>query len=108
MAQSSRDAQFNGPHSHVNDTYFVLAETWMRVRNSMLFIAIISWIAAIIGYVSEPESFFSSYLVAFVFCISIALGATFYVMLQHLTGAAWSVTVRRLISRPRASTTDTA
>ena len=40
---------------------------------------------------------FSSYLVAFLFCISVAIGALFYVMLQHLTGAAWSVTVRRLM-----------
>jgi uncharacterized membrane protein YhaH (DUF805 family) len=97
MAQSFKDAHSSGPHPHANDTYFVPVNTWVRVRNSMLFVAIIGWIATIIGFVSEPEGFFSSYLVAFLFCISIAIGATFFVMLQHLTGAAWSVTVRRLM-----------
>ncbi len=30
------------------------------------------------------------------YCLTIALGALFFVMLQHLTGAAWSVTSRRV------------
>ncbi len=97
MVQSPKIAHSSAPHPGANDTYCVPVDTWVRVRNSMLFIAIIGWIAAIIGCVSEPESFFSSYLVAFLFCISVAIGALFYVMLQHLTGAAWSVTVRRLM-----------
>jgi hypothetical protein len=37
-----------------------------------------------------------SYLVAVCFCLSIALGALFFVALQHLTGAGWSVVVRRI------------
>jgi hypothetical protein len=36
-----------------------------------------------------------SYLVSFMFYLSISLGALFFVMLQHLTGARWSVAVRR-------------
>lgn len=37
-----------------------------------------------------------SYLVAYIFGLSIGLGALFFVMLQHLTRAGWSVAVRRL------------
>jgi hypothetical protein len=40
--------------------------------------------------------FFHAYLTAFAFYLSITLGAVFFVMLQHLTRAGWSVTVRRL------------
>jgi hypothetical protein len=37
-----------------------------------------------------------SYLVAFVFFLSVSLGALFFVLLQHLVRAGWSVVVRRL------------
>ncbi len=37
-----------------------------------------------------------SYLVAFAFFLSLSLGALFFVLLQHLTRAGWSVVVRRL------------
>ncbi len=40
--------------------------------------------------------FFRSYLVNFCFFLSLALGALFFVLLQHLTRAGWSVVVRRL------------
>lgn len=40
--------------------------------------------------------FFNSYLVALMFFMSIALGALFFVILQHLVRAQWSVTVRRV------------
>ena len=39
---------------------------------------------------------FLSYLVAYVFALTIALGALFFVMLQHITRAGWSVNVRRV------------
>ncbi|MHC4399425.1 MAG: quinol:cytochrome C oxidoreductase [Planctomycetota bacterium] len=39
---------------------------------------------------------FCSYLVSFCFFLSISLGALFFVLLQHVTRAGWSVTVRRL------------
>jgi hypothetical protein len=40
--------------------------------------------------------FYPSYLVSFVFFLSLALGALFFVLVQHVTRAGWSVAVRRL------------
>lgn len=40
--------------------------------------------------------FFHAYLVGYVFVLSIALGGLFFVIVQHLTNAHWSVTLRRL------------
>ncbi len=37
----------------------------------------------------------SAYLTAFVYCLSISLGCLFFVMIQHLCRAGWSVVVRR-------------
>jgi hypothetical protein len=42
------------------------------------------------------REFSTSYLVSFMFFLSISLGALFFVALQHLVRAGWSVTVRRL------------
>ncbi|MDA9778277.1 hypothetical protein N9D38_07525 [Rubripirellula sp.] len=38
----------------------------------------------------------SAYLTAFVYCVSLAVGCLFFVMLQHLVRAGWSVVVRRI------------
>jgi len=42
------------------------------------------------------DRFYPSYLVAFVFFLSLALGALFFVLVQHATRAGWSVAVRRI------------
>jgi hypothetical protein len=54
--------------------------------------------AVLLGYFEGDEfkRFFYSYLVAFLFCLAIALGGLFFVMLQHVTKAGWSVSVRRI------------
>jgi hypothetical protein len=45
---------------------------------------------------SGLRRFFLSYLTAFGFALSIVLGALFFVLLQHVTRAGWSVAVRRV------------
>jgi hypothetical protein len=40
--------------------------------------------------------FFFAYLVSYCFFLAIALGGLFFVLLQHLTRAGWSVNVRRI------------
>ena len=84
-------------HAHGSDTYVLPVETWARVRNSLAFVALTGWIGCAAGFILDRKSFFSSYLMGYLFFASIACGALFYVMIQHLTGSAWSVTVRRLM-----------
>ena len=45
---------------------------------------------------NDFTSFTASYLVSYCFFLSLSLGALFFVALQHLVRAGWSVTVRRL------------
>jgi hypothetical protein len=45
---------------------------------------------------TAPGRFMASYLVNFVYFTSLALGALFFVLIQHVTRAGWSVAVRRL------------
>ena len=70
---------------------------WTRGRNAIAFVALISWIAAIAGYFLDPNRFFQSYLVGFLFTIFIPLGGLFFLMVMFLTGSAWSVTMRRVV-----------
>jgi hypothetical protein len=51
--------------------------------------------AGVGGYLADANRFAFSYLVGFVFTATIAAGALFFVMLQHLTKAGWSVAARR-------------
>jgi hypothetical protein len=55
-------------------------------------------IALILGWVSDHSlrRLYFGYLTAFVFFLSIVLGALFMVLMQFLTRAAWSVGVRRI------------
>jgi hypothetical protein len=60
----------------------------------LVFVLISSAFGALAG--DGFKRFFFSYLQNYVFFISLGLGALFFVMLQHLTRASWSVVVRRL------------
>lgn len=55
-------------------------------------------VALILGWIVDHSlrRFFFAYLTAFVFFLSISLGALFMVLMQFLTRAAWSVSVRRI------------
>jgi hypothetical protein len=47
------------------------------------------------GFAADAQRFAFSYLFAFIVFLTIAIGATFFVIIQHLTNAGWSVTIRR-------------
>ncbi len=55
-------------------------------------------LAAYEGFQSDEMAthFFFSYLAAFTFFIAVTLGSLIFVLIQHLTRAGGSVTVRRL------------
>ena len=53
-------------------------------------------VAAAFGWHDGGSVFFRAYILNYCFVLSIALGALFFVMLQHLTRAGWSVALRRL------------
>ena len=48
-----------------------------------------------IGFATDPRRFAFSWMFAFCTCLALALGSIFFVLVQHLTSAGWSVTVRR-------------
>src|SRR5882724_2696820 len=88
---------------HAVDSYFIDNSLWTRGRNAIVFVALVAWIASIAGFVANPNRFFESYLFGYLFCITIPFGATFFVMIQYLTGSAWSVPMRRIAENVMAT-----
>jgi hypothetical protein len=50
----------------------------------------------IIGVLVEPRQAYASYLFAYAFALTIAVGALLQVMMSHVTGARWFTVLRRL------------
>jgi len=61
-----------------------------------LLAGLLGMVLCALAYAVDAERFFHAYLVAFAFWLAIGLGALFFVMLHHLTGAVWSVVIRRI------------
>ncbi len=61
-----------------------------------LILGIIGLAASAFGYFQAEKQFYFSYLTAFFFWGTIALGSLFFTMIQHLTNATWSVVIRRI------------
>lgn len=55
-------------------------------------------ISIAVGFFTETfrEQFYFSYLVGWTFCLSLALGSLFMVLIKHLTKASWVVALRRI------------
>lgn len=51
----------------------------------------------VFGLLVDRAQFFHAYLVGFIFWIGITLGSMALLMLQHLTGGAWGVIIRRVL-----------
>jgi hypothetical protein len=69
-----------------------------RVQNIATGVGLVGILAWIIGAVVSghaKETFFQSYLVAFVFWTGLALGCLGFLMIQYLGGASWGLLIRR-------------
>jgi hypothetical protein len=65
-----------------------------RLQRSALGVGGAALLLCLLGAFFSPEQFFRSYLVAYLLCLGIALGSLVTVMLYHLTGGAWGLTIR--------------
>ena len=83
-------------HNGPADAWHIEPALWLRGRNIIAFVLLVSWVASIVGYVLDPHRFFQSYLIGFLLSVAIPIGALFFVMVQFLTGSAWSIPMRRI------------
>lgn len=62
-----------------------------------LIIGIVALVISAIGIFVDSAQFFHSYLTSVVYWISISLGGLFLILIHYLTGATWTVALRRII-----------
>lgn len=67
-----------------------------RLRVLPLILGVLALVISVTGWISNSEQFYYSYLTSFIFWLSVALGALFFILLHHLVNATWSVVVRRI------------
>ena len=51
---------------------------------------------SLLGLAGDSQRFWYAYLVGWMFCVSISVGALFFLMIQHIVKAYWSVSLRRI------------
>src|SRR5215475_2521676 len=71
--------------------------TLRQCRSWCLIVGIIGLLLTAAGLFFSRDQFFRSYLWAFLFWFSIALGCLPLLMLYHLVGGSWGFTIRRII-----------
>jgi hypothetical protein len=67
------------------------------LRRAALLAGAAGVLASLAGAFVDPVQFFRSYLFAYLYWAGLAIGCLGVVMVYHLTGGAWGVSVRRLL-----------
>jgi hypothetical protein len=93
MSESSQQVDLSGERLTLGSARGFLSKTGFGAG----VFGILATVAAIFALGTEARSrALQSYLVAYCYFLSLTLGALFFVLIQHLTRAGWSVVVRRL------------
>ncbi len=74
-----------------------------KSKSIFLGIAVLGFVLSGIGLATNHSQFAFSLLTSYLFYLSIALGGLFFVLIQHLTRAGWSVVVRRIAENVTAN-----
>lgn len=73
-----------------------LSSNFSTVQRTALLVGGVGLIAAIIlGFFAGGETFFQSYLFAFLFWLGLALGCLIMLFVQHVAGGSWGALIRR-------------
>jgi hypothetical protein len=68
-----------------------------RWQQRALIVGVVLTLLLAVGAFLDRAQFFHSYLVAYLFWTGIALGSLAILLLQHLTGGAWGLVIRRVL-----------
>ena len=70
--------------------------SWNRLPMIGAVVALLGAVACAILGPANPKQFFFSWLVSFLFFLSLALGALFFVLIQYATQGGWGIVLRRI------------
>ncbi len=67
------------------------------MQQRSLIIGVIGAVVSVVGAFLVPGSFYSAYLIGFMFWLGLSLGCMAILMLYHLVGGAWGTVIRRIL-----------
>jgi hypothetical protein len=67
-----------------------------RLQQRALLVGVVALLAGLAGAVMNVDQFFRSWLIGFLFCLSLTLGCLALLMVQHLSGGQWGLVSRRV------------
>src|SRR3954471_17717125 len=67
-----------------------------RLQRTGLILGFWGLVAGAVGAYMNPDQFFRSYLVGFLFVLGLSLGSLALLMLQHMSGGQWGLVGRRI------------
>lgn len=67
-----------------------------KYGRTSLIVGIVFIIAMIAGYFMDSAQFYQSYLVGYLFWLTLALGGLFFTLVNHLFGSEWNLVTRRI------------
>jgi hypothetical protein len=70
--------------------------SWNRLPVIAAAVAVLGAVACAILGAGNPKQFFFSWLVSFLFFLSLALGGLFFVLIQYATQGGWGIVLRRI------------
>jgi hypothetical protein len=86
----------HGPETHQLDDNITIDAEASRLSQLAFGVGGVALVAAVVLGLGDLAKLQRAYLVAFMYALSVALGVLWFVAIQHLTNAKWSVVVRRV------------
>jgi hypothetical protein len=80
----------------MTDTTFSVPARAAGVQRLALIVGVVGLGLLGLGYTADHHQFFRSYLMGFVFWVSVALGSLALLMISHLSGGGWGIVARRV------------
>lgn len=68
-----------------------------QFQRRALMVGVVASAVCVLGAIFNLDQFFRSYLVAYIFWLGITLGCLAILMLQHMSGGAWGLVIRRVL-----------
>src|SRR4029450_10412663 len=77
-----------------------------RLQQRALIVGVVALLAGAVGAVMNVDQFFRSWLIGFLFCLSLSLGSLALLMLQDLSGGQWGMGGRGVFGGGHAASAD--
>src|SRR5215813_4229977 len=81
----------------MNNAELMAPPVAQTIATRSMFIGLVGVIASIAAAVMSPETFYSAYLVVFMWGLGLSLGCMAVLMLYHLVGGGWGTVSRRIL-----------